>query len=106
MVTAVGLLGLLVIVFLNGALTALMTRFFRVRMRTRWGGVLYSVLLCPFAMFIVFVVLATLGFGGDLELGTGTALTLTILVPLIVGMTFDYVWMPSPGEVDLPATAD
>jgi hypothetical protein len=26
----------------------------------------------------------------------------TIAIPLAVGMTFDYVWMPSPDEVELP----
>jgi hypothetical protein len=104
MVSVVGLAGLLVIVLLNSAVTALMTRFFRVRLNTRWGGFLYAVLLCPFAMFVVFMLFSVLGFGAGLGLSSGAAVALTILVPLALGMTFDYIWMPSPDEVDLPTS--
>jgi hypothetical protein len=104
MVSVVGLAGLLVIVLLNSAVTALMTRFFRVRLNTQWGSLLYSVLLCPLAMFVVFMVFGVLGFGAGLNLSTGVAVSLTIFVPLVVGMTFDYIWMPSPDEVELPAS--
>ncbi|WP_135304265.1 hypothetical protein [Haloarcula amylovorans] len=106
MVSVVGLVGLLVIVLVNSAVTALMTRFFRVRMNTRWGGLLYSILLCPVAMFVLFMVLATLGFGGDLTLGPGFVVFLTIVVPLAIGMTFDYIWMPAPDDVELPTSTN
>jgi len=106
MVSVVGLVGLLVIVLVNTAVTALMTRFFRVRLNTRWGGLLYSVLLCPFAMFVVFMLFAVLGFGAGLGLSNGLAVAVTILVPLVLGMTFDYVWMPAPDEVELPTSTD
>lgn len=106
MVSAVGLAGLLVIVLLNSALTALMTRFFRVRLNTRWGGLLYSILLCPVAMFVVFMVLSVLGLGAGLGLSSGAAIGLAILVPLALGMTFDYVWMPAPDEVELPTSTN
>jgi len=33
-----------------------------------------------------------------------TALFVMILVPLALGITIDYVWMPAPDEVDLPET--
>jgi len=106
MVSVVGLIGLLVIVLVNSAVTALMTRFFRVRLKTRWGGLLYSILLCPFAMFFLFMVFSVIGLGGSLTLSNGVAITLTIVVPLALGMTFDYIWMPSPDEVDLPASTN
>ncbi|WP_254272204.1 hypothetical protein [Haloarcula marina] len=102
MVSVLAIVGLLVIVLVNSAVTALMTRFFRVRMNTRWGGFLYSVLLCPFAMFVLFMVFAVLGFGGGLDLSTNVAVLTAIVVPLAVGMTFDYVWMPSPDELPTP----
>ena len=70
MVSVVGLAGLLVIVLLNSAVTALMTRFFRVRLKTRWGGLVYSILLCPVAMFVVFMLLSILGFGAGLGLSS------------------------------------
>jgi len=106
MVSAVGLAGLLVIVLLNSAVTALMTRFFRVRLNTRWGGFVYSVLLCPIAMFVVFMLFAILGFGAGLGLSNAAAVGVTILLPLALGMTFDYVWMPSPDEIDLPTSTN
>jgi len=104
MVSVVAIAGLVVIVLINSAVTALMTRFFRVRLDTRWGGFVYSLLLCPFAMFVVFMVFAVLGFGAGLGLSNAVAVAVTILVPLALGMTFDYVWMPSPDEVDLPTS--
>ena len=105
MVSVLGIVGLLVIVLLNSAMTALMTRFFRVRLKTRWGSLLYALLLCPVAMFVVLLVLSgPLPFGDGLSLGPGPTLFLTIAVPLAVGMTFDYVWMPAPDEVELPAS--
>jgi len=104
MVSVVGLAGLLVIVLLNSAVTALMTRFFRVRLNTQWGSLLYSILLCPLAMFVVFMLFGVLGFGAGLNLSNGLAVSLAIFVPLVVGMTFDYIWMPSPDEVELPAS--
>ena len=106
MVSAVGLAGLLVIVLLNSAVTALMTRFFRVRLKTRWGSVVYSILLCPFVMFVVFMLFAILGFGAGLNLSNGLAVGVGIVLPLVVGMTFDYVWMPSPDEVELPTSTN
>jgi hypothetical protein len=105
MVSVLGLVGLLVIVLINSAMTALMTRFFRVRLNTQWGSLAYSVLLCPVAMFVVLLLLSgPLPLGDGLALGAGSTLFLTIGVPLAIGMTFDYVWMPSPDEVELPTS--
>lgn len=106
MVSVVGLVGLLVIVLVNTAVTALMTRFFRVRLNTRWGGLVYSLLLCPVAMFVLFMFFGVLGLGGGLNLSNSVAVTVTIGVPLILGMTFDYIWMPDPDEVELPTAAE
>ena len=107
MVSAIGLLGLLVIVLLNSAMTALMTRFFRVRLKTRWGSLVYAVLLCPIAMFVVLLLLSgPLPLGDGLELSTSATLLTTIAIPLAVGITFDYFWMPSPDEVELPTSTN
>ena len=104
MVSVLGILGLLVIVLVNTAMTALMTRFFRVRLNTRWGGPLYAVLLCPVAMFVVVLVLSGV-FNIGANLGSRSlALLLTMGLPLVVGITFDYFWMPDPDDVELPAS--
>lgn len=102
MVTAVGLLQLVFIVVAHTAIAALMTRFFRVRLTTRWGGLIYAVLLCPFVLVVSTLVLSgVLALGPDL----GSPILvygLVIVVPVAMGMTFDYFWMPAPDEVDLP----
>ncbi|WP_135366417.1 hypothetical protein [Halosimplex halophilum] len=102
MVSAVDALELVFLVVAHSAVAALMTRFFRVRLSTRWGGFLYAALLVPFAL-----VLSTLFFSGVLPLGpdlgsAGAVVTVIILLPTVAGVTFDYFWMPSPDEVDLP----
>ena len=102
MVAALELVGLLVIVLVNSALAALMTRFFRVRLRTLWGSAIYVVLLVPVVLVgVVLVLSGVLGLGGNVG-SPGTVVALTIFVPLAIGATFDYFWMPAPDEVELP----
>jgi len=102
MVTLLDAFGLAVILLVNTAVVALLTRFFRVRLHTRWGSAAYAVLVSP-----VVLVLSTLFFSGVLKLGPdlGSAtvvVVLTVVLPMATGLTFDYVWMPAPEEVDLP----
>jgi len=106
MVSVLDAVGLAVILLVNTALVALMTRFFRVRLHTRWGSVLYSVVVPP-----VVLVVSTLFLSGVLKLGPdlGSAVAvvaIAIVLPLATGLTFDYFWMPAPEEVDLPEKWD
>ncbi|MFB6311227.1 MAG: hypothetical protein ABEH64_08620 [Salinirussus sp.] len=103
MATVVDWLGLLAIVLIHAVVAALMTRFFRVRLRTRLGAAVYSGLAIPFVL-----VVGTLVFGGVLGLGPNlgspaAVIGATVIVPLAIGLAFDYFWMPAPDEVDLPA---
>jgi hypothetical protein len=96
------LVGLLVVLLVNTAAAALATRFFRVRLHTRWGSAVYVAVLVP-----LLLVVSTLFFAGGLGLGpnlgsTAAVVGLTVLVPLSLGVAFDYFWMPAPDEVDLP----
>ncbi len=105
MVSVVGLAGLLVIVLVNSAATALLTRFFRVRLDTSWGSMLYALLISPVVCLILLLVLSgVLGLGENIG-GRAAAVTLTVLLPVAVGITFDYLWMPAPEEVELPEAA-
>lgn len=102
MVSVIDVVGLLVIVGINTAVAALATRFFRVRLSTGWGSALYAVLLTPLPMLAVVLILSGgLGLGPNLG-GVYTVLGLTILVPMTLGIAFDFFWMPSPDEVDVP----
>mgnify|MGYP006283566813 FL=1 len=41
------------------------------------------------------------------DLGSaGMVLSLTVVAPGSVGVAFDYFWMPSPEDVDLPEARD
>ncbi len=104
MVTAVEALGLAVLVLVNSAAAALLTRFFRVRLETRWGSLAYTATGVPVALLV-----STLVLGSVLgpNLGTPAAVVgVTILLPFSLGVAFDYLWMPAPEEVDLPDPAD
>lgn len=105
MVEAIHLAGLLGLVFANTVLAALGTRFFRVRLHTRWGSAIYVVTVLPVVM-----VATTLVVGGVLSLGPdlgspAAVLAVTIGLPMALGVSFDYFWMPSPEEVDLPQSS-
>jgi len=103
MASLVDVVGLLVIVGLNSALAALLTRFFRVRLESSWTPVAFSVLVTPVVLLVVAQLLsgvAGLGF----DLGNAAAVVGTvILLPMAIGLAFDYFWMPAPEEVELPA---
>ena len=102
MVSAFEAVGLLVLVGLNTFLAAVCTRMFRVRLETRWGGILYTLLLTPVVLVVVTLVLGQ-ALGPNLG-GATTVLGVTVLVPLTLGIAFDYFWMPSPDEVEVPDT--
>jgi hypothetical protein len=102
MVSLLGVVGLLVILGVNTAIAALLTRFFRVRLDTRWGPVIYTLLLTPVALIVSTLVLSGVGLLG-FDLGSRAAVVaLVFLLPMTLGIAFDYLWMPSPEEVDLP----
>ena len=103
MVTVVDVVGLLVILLINGGATALLTRFFRVRLDTRWGPVVYVLLFVPVVLVVSVLVLSgLLGLGPDLG-SAGLVVGLTVVLPMALGVAFDYFWMPAPEDVDLPA---
>ena len=104
MVSVLGLVGLAVIVVVHTAIAAVVTRLLRVRLESRWGPVVYAVLLIPVALVVSTLVLSgVLGLGSNVG-DARTALFLLVAVPLALGVTIDYVWMPAPDEVELPDT--
>ena len=102
MLSIADVVGLLVILGVNSAAAAVLTRFFRVRLDTRWGSALYAVLLGAFVLTALTIVLGGAGLGPNLG-NPATVVGLTVVLPLATGIAFDYFWMPAPEEVDLPA---
>ena len=66
MATSLELLGLLFIVLVNTAATALATRFFRVRLKTGWGSAVYTALLIPVLLVVLTLAIGSLGIGPNL----------------------------------------
>lgn len=100
MVSVFEAVGLVVLLGVNTAIAAVLTRVFRTRLDTRWGGALYTVLLTPVALLLVTLVVGQ-ALGPNLG-DPATVVGLTVLVPLTLGIAFDYFWMPAPDEVEVP----
>lgn len=102
MVAVLDVVGLLAILFVNTALAALLTRFFRVQMKTDWGSAVYIVSVVPVLQLVILLLgSGVLNLGPDV--GSPTMVVgLTIVTPMAVGVAFDYFWMPAPGELDVP----
>ncbi|WP_338729787.1 hypothetical protein [Haladaptatus sp. DJG-WS-42] len=105
MVSTVGLIGLLVIIGVNALVAALMTRFFRVRLSTTWGTVLYSLILIPIVLVVLTLILSGVARLGPNLGSTGAVMAVAVALPFALGVAFDFFWMPAPDEVELPDTA-
>ena len=104
MVTVLALAGLAVVVGVHTVVAAVATRLFRVRLESRWGPLVYTAVLVPVLLVLSTMVLTgVLGVGPDLG-DAGTVVFVLIVVPTVLGVTIDYVWMPAPDEVELPDT--
>ena len=103
MVTAFEAVGLVALIGINAFAAAILTRLFRVRLDTQWGAVLYTILVIPVVLLVLTLLLGQL-LGPNLGDPT-TVVGITIFLPMTLGVAFDYFWMPSPDEIDLPDTA-
>ena len=88
----------------NTFLAAVLTRFFRIQLDTRWGAVVYIALLGPLVLTVTTIGAFSLGVGVDL--GSAVAvLALMVGLPMGLGVTIDVLYVPAPEEYDLPDTA-
>ena len=104
MVTVLNLALFAVVLAFHTVVAAVMTRYFRVRLTTEWGTVVYAVVLIPLAL-VVFTLVFTgvLGIGPDL--GSSVAvLAVMVGVPAALGATIDVLYMKPPEQYDLPQT--
>ncbi|EMA05466.1 hypothetical protein [Haloferax denitrificans] len=100
MVSVVNLVLMGALIVLHTLIAAVMTRFFRLRLNTRWGSVLYALFLIPLVLFV-----STLVFSGvfsiGVDLGSPTAaLGVMIGMPLALGFTIDTLYVPPPEEYE------
>jgi hypothetical protein len=87
----------------NTLLAAVMTRFFRIQLDTRWGSAVYTAFLVPIVLVVTTIVAFSLGVGVDLG-STAAALALLVGLPMGLGVTIDVLYVPAPEEYDLPET--
>ncbi|WP_049894057.1 hypothetical protein [Halogranum rubrum] len=105
MVSVISLVLLGVVLVIHTLIAAVMTRFFRIRLKTQWGSVIYALLLIPLVLGVTTLVFfGVLGISGGLTLGTPSLLGLAIGMPLALGFTIDVLYIPSPDEYELPET--
>ncbi|NHN59990.1 MULTISPECIES: hypothetical protein [Halorussus] len=98
--------GFLLIMVVNTVLAAVAIRFFRLRLSTDWGAVVYTAVLIPLLYLATTILLSGfVGFGGSGVRDRGTALILVWVLPFTLAVSLDVFWMPSPEEVDLPDQA-
>lgn len=104
MVGLAGLVGLVVLVAAHTLVAAVTVRLLRVRLTTRWAPVVFALAIVPVVLVAsTLVITGGLGLGPDLG-SARLALFLLVAAPLGLGMAIDYLWMPPPDEVELPAT--
>src|SRR6056297_766334 len=103
MVSAATVIGFLLIMVVNTVLAAVSIRFFRLRLSTQWGAVVYSAVFIPLMYFVTTILLSGfVGFGGSGVEDKGTALIMVWVIPFTLAVSLELFWMPAPDEVELP----
>ncbi|WP_096389976.1 hypothetical protein [Halopenitus persicus] len=106
MATILGVLLFLVVLGAHTLIAAVMTRFLRLRLDTTWGTAIYVAFLIPIVLLTsTLVVSGPLGIGIDLET-TVAVLTVMILLPGVLGVAIDVLYVEHPDEYELPEPTD
>lgn len=102
MASVIGVVLFVFVLVLHTFLSAVMTRFFRIRLETTGGWLFFTAFFIPVVLFIsTLVFTGVLGIG--INLGSSTvALGVMIGLPLAIGFTIDVLYIPAPENVDLP----
>lgn len=105
MVSVINLVLFGVVLVGHTLVAAVLTRFFRIRLKTQWGYVVYS-----FALIPVVLAVSTLVFFGVFPIGAGLNLNVPALLgasvgmPLALGFAIDTLYVPPPEEYEMPDT--
>lgn len=92
-------IGLTVIIALHTVIASVLVRFFRLRLETRTGWLLFALFLVPLVLTASLLLLGQLPIFGGID--RNTVATVTILLPLLLGFAIDLFWLPTPEEVEL-----
>jgi hypothetical protein len=102
MVSVVGIVGTLLIVGLHTLTAGIIMRFLRLRLASTWGQLLFALVFIPLVLLVGTLVLSG-GLGLGVDLGSPVlALGVTVLLPLLLGVTIEFLYMEPPAA-QLPA---
>ena len=106
MLALIGFVSLLALVAFHTLVAGVTTRFFRLRLSTSWGSVVYTIVLTPMLLLVsTLVFTGALNVGAGVNLGSTTVLFgLLVFLPVVLGAAIDYLYVPSPDEYELPDT--
>lgn len=90
--------GLAFIVGVHTVIASILVRFFRLRLDTRGGMVIFSLVLVPVVLAVSLLFLGQLPIFGGVD--RQTVMLVTILMPLLLGFAIDLFWMPTPEEIE------
>lgn len=96
--------GVLLLVSIQTVIATVMVRFFRVRLRTRWAPVVFSLFLVPLVLVASLLVVGQLPI--FVAMDRNTVMLLAILLPLMLGFVIDRFWLRSPEEIAATIGAD
>ncbi|SEW23121.1 hypothetical protein [Halobacterium jilantaiense] len=100
MVSAVTAAGVAFIVLVHTAIAAFGARFFRLTLDTRWGSIVYTLVLLPLVYVPTTLVFGALGLGAGAFGSSGQLIVVTWAFPFFLGWSVDLFWMPSPEELE------
>jgi len=103
MVSVLGLVLLGIVLAIHTLVATVVSRYFRLQLKTQVGWVIYSLLITP--VLLLFLTLVTGNVVPDLGFGRATVIGLLIGMPLALGFTIDALYVPAPEEYDLPETS-
>lgn len=93
-------LGVAFLVVLHTVVAAVAARFFRLRLRTRWGRVLFTCFVVPVVYLVSTLVFGSLGVGAGAFERRTTLLTVAWAFPFFLGYSVELFWMPPPRAED------
>ncbi|WP_423750722.1 hypothetical protein [Salinirarus marinus] len=92
-----------VVFAVHTAIAAVLTRLFRIQLKTRAGTAVFVAFLVPVSLVVTTQVFTgVLGVGSGLDVSATALLATLVGVPLALGVTIDVLYMPTPEEYDLP----
>jgi hypothetical protein len=106
MLALIGFVSLAALVAFHTLVAGVVTRFFRLRLETWWGRALYTVVLTPVVLLVsTLLFTGVIGVGSGIVVGSSTiVLALLVGLPLVLGVTIDYLYVQPPEEYELPDT--